>query len=641
MSTEDVEELLDTVDKTLDRLKTLYEQYFLGIQKQAPAYIHSDVERKLRDIMQLQIRNTGLRYRFTSIQAKFAAYNSYWRRTLRQIENGTYIRNLSKIGRQAAKSGADIPEEILAAMPKRMREQVLKDREAALASARRHHQVEGDELLDLAEEPAFIKEGTDLRRQVRGAHVLKDEGDFDIDAFFKEVEGQAPDDKTPEDQPPVHAPPPRASQPAADPRSTMLGVPPVPGPPPSQPAMAARPSQPAIPTARPSQPAMAARPSQPAIPGAQDPRSTMIGVPVIRATPRPDTDPGLPPDAAAPILRPPPGPVPPAATSPGFPAVPPPRIPTAPSQAARPNPIAPGSAAAHGDAPVESMAGPFARPQTGPVPRMPNPNQTGPVPRMPTGSFPNETGPVPRMPTGPLPNQTGAVPRTPTGPFPNQTGAVPRTPTGPFPNPNATGPVPRQPNPDATGPIPVQMETGPFPRIPTGQVPTATGPVPRTPTGPVPNPNATGPVPNPNATGPMPRMATGPVPRVPTNPGATGAIPRSQTGPVPRPPGAPRPAPPVSAQSQPTRPTPSAAPAEPGMRPPAGMSDADVNALYAKYVKAKESVGEHAGPGAYGKLLKTINQQAPKIMEQYKAKGVDFSVVVKDNQVIIRAKPKP
>ena len=137
VSTEDVEEILDGVEKTLDRLKTLYEQYFLGIQKQAPAYIHSDVERKLRDIMQLQIRNTGLRYRFTSIQAKFAAYNSYWRRTLRQIENGTYIRNLSKIGRQAAKSGADIPEEILAAMPKRMRDQVLKDREVALAAAAR------------------------------------------------------------------------------------------------------------------------------------------------------------------------------------------------------------------------------------------------------------------------------------------------------------------------------------------------------------------------------------------------------------------------------------------------------------------------------------------------------------------------
>jgi hypothetical protein len=71
------------------------------------------------------------------------------------------------------------------------------------------------------------------------------------------------------------------------------------------------------------------------------------------------------------------------------------------------------------------------------------------------------------------------------------------------------------------------------------------------------------------------------------------------------------------------------------------MSDADVNALYAKYIKAKQILGEDAGPGAYTKLLRTINAQAPKIMEQYRSRGVDFSVVVKDNQVIIRAKPKP
>ena len=50
MSTEQIEELLDAVDSTLDRLKTLYEQYFLGIQKQAPSFIHTGVERKLRDL---------------------------------------------------------------------------------------------------------------------------------------------------------------------------------------------------------------------------------------------------------------------------------------------------------------------------------------------------------------------------------------------------------------------------------------------------------------------------------------------------------------------------------------------------------------------------------------------------------------
>jgi hypothetical protein len=82
-------------------------------------------------------------------------------------------------------------------------------------------------------------------------------------------------------------------------------------------------------------------------------------------------------------------------------------------------------------------------------------------------------------------------------------------------------------------------------------------------------------------------------------------------------------------------------PPEPRQAPPPGMTDADVDALYTKYVKAKQILGEETEPGTYGKLLRTIHAQAPKIMAQYKAKGVDFSVVVKDNQVIIRAKPKP
>ena len=90
-----------------------------------------------------------------------------------------------------------------------------------------------------------------------------------------------------------------------------------------------------------------------------------------------------------------------------------------------------------------------------------------------------------------------------------------------------------------------------------------------------------------------------------------------------------------------TTPTGGNAAIKPPGRPPPGMSDADVDSLYKNYVQAKEMVGEQTNAQTYGKLLNTLNAQAPKIMEQYKAKGVDFSVVVKDNQVIIKAKPKP
>jgi hypothetical protein len=152
---------------------------------------------------------------------------------------------------------------------------------------------------------------------------------------------------------------------------------------------------------------------------------------------------------------------------------------------------------------------------------------------------------------------------------------------------------------------------------------------------------------------PAPSQQSRPVPIVPGSAAQTGPVPvESMAGPFPRTPPAEKPpqlpkAPPVNPQPQRAtqsipRPTPTqqAAPPKPALKPPPGMTEADVNALHAKYVKAKEMVGEKVDAGSREKLLKTINQTAPKIMEQYQAKAVDFSVVVKDNQVIIKAKPK-
>lgn len=70
------------------------------------------------------------------------------------------------------------------------------------------------------------------------------------------------------------------------------------------------------------------------------------------------------------------------------------------------------------------------------------------------------------------------------------------------------------------------------------------------------------------------------------------------------------------------------------------MSDNDVKKLYDSYVAARELIGEKSDATTYAKLMKTIHQQAPKIMEQYKSAGVEFGVVVKNNQVILKAKPK-
>ncbi len=530
-----IEENLEIVHNTLERVKVLYEQYFMGIQKQPPTQIHTDCERRLRDLAQMHIRNTALRYRFATLQQKFGSYNSYWRRTLRQIEQGKYHRNLSKIGRQAVATGAEIPEEILAAMPKRMREQVVRDREAALAQAKRRHMLSPEDELALDESdviseeddaPAMISEPTELRRSVknaRGPHVIDEsDGDLDLDAFFAAVTNEAGPD---------------------------------------------------VVSAGPSGLAASARASA-QIPVIPPEASSSTGVPLSARTD--DT-------SEIPILAGPAG-----------------------------------------------VTGAVPRMGTGMLPRM---GQTGALPRM------TETGPVPRPATGAeAPKQTGMVPRV----------SMPaRTATPPAGTPVVT--PPRVTTPAAGVPVVPPLANTPPVGVPTVPRPPGSMAIPKLPTV---LPPVGGPKPF------APSQAAKPIPIVPGASIGKSTPVETMAGPFPRdrddeptdftrpPTPAARPAPVerptlTPARSVATRPTPAAKPPAPApQKPPPGMSDADVNALYAKYVKAKEMVGEQAGPGAYSKLLKTINAQAPKIMEQYKAKGVDFSVVVKDNQVVIRAKPK-
>ena len=176
-----IAEQLDVVEKLLDRTKVLYEQYFMGIQKMPPAQLHRDIERKVRELTQLQIRNTSLRYRLTNVTQKFGVYNTYWRRILRQIEQGRYVRDIARAQRRARRRGEDVPEEILAAMPRRMRDRVLRDR-ALLARRADREDMFGD---------ASEADATDLPAH---AHQIDEDmldDDVDIDALFANLTARA------------------------------------------------------------------------------------------------------------------------------------------------------------------------------------------------------------------------------------------------------------------------------------------------------------------------------------------------------------------------------------------------------------------------------------------------------------------
>ncbi|UJR78296.1 MXAN_5187 C-terminal domain-containing protein [Sandaracinus amylolyticus] len=94
MSPGEYEQLLHDAEVRLARLKSLYEQYFQGIEKLEPAIPRKELERVLDILRKNQPRNTALRFRTQMLIAKYGTYVTYWQRIARQIEEGTYRRDV-------------------------------------------------------------------------------------------------------------------------------------------------------------------------------------------------------------------------------------------------------------------------------------------------------------------------------------------------------------------------------------------------------------------------------------------------------------------------------------------------------------------------------------------------------------------
>jgi hypothetical protein len=89
----EIEMLVNELETRVDRLRALYEQYFMGIERLIPAVPHKDVERRVYVLRKEQIRNTAVRFRFQMLLQRYNTYQTHWQRVCRQIEEGTYKRH--------------------------------------------------------------------------------------------------------------------------------------------------------------------------------------------------------------------------------------------------------------------------------------------------------------------------------------------------------------------------------------------------------------------------------------------------------------------------------------------------------------------------------------------------------------------
>lgn len=86
----------EALDGELAELKNAYEQYFLGVERLPPAKAHETLKKKLDRLRMAFVRNTAVNFKIQGLYTKFTTYERLWNRTLQEMENGTYKRDLFK-----------------------------------------------------------------------------------------------------------------------------------------------------------------------------------------------------------------------------------------------------------------------------------------------------------------------------------------------------------------------------------------------------------------------------------------------------------------------------------------------------------------------------------------------------------------
>ncbi len=134
---EEIESRVEELEKKTERLRGLYESFFLGIEKAPPNVPRRELNRLVLEMQQIVIGKATLRFRFQSLLQRWVLYTTYWNRTLREIEAGTFLRDLAKTQRHLAdRGGAITEEEALALGIPRTRVKAFMERQNRLAAAR-------------------------------------------------------------------------------------------------------------------------------------------------------------------------------------------------------------------------------------------------------------------------------------------------------------------------------------------------------------------------------------------------------------------------------------------------------------------------------------------------------------------------
>lgn len=111
MDPTELEKLVGELEVAVDRLRALYDQYFMGIEKLEPSVPHKEVDRRVYTLRKEQIRNTAQRFRFQMVLQRYNTLQTHWQRVCREIERGTFKRHVVRAEQRFARRSTSPPPE--------------------------------------------------------------------------------------------------------------------------------------------------------------------------------------------------------------------------------------------------------------------------------------------------------------------------------------------------------------------------------------------------------------------------------------------------------------------------------------------------------------------------------------------------
>jgi hypothetical protein len=100
MSPAEVDSAIEELGRRMDRLRVLYEQFFQGFERTPPDTLHKDVVRQLHQLQKVRMKGASQKFRYQTLVQRFNAMKSYWMRTMREIEEGRFKRQLARAERR-------------------------------------------------------------------------------------------------------------------------------------------------------------------------------------------------------------------------------------------------------------------------------------------------------------------------------------------------------------------------------------------------------------------------------------------------------------------------------------------------------------------------------------------------------------